>query len=51
MAARFRILDARKEGLFLTKDLELIRRQLYEGLDLMMADLDISDLLMISTPM
>ena len=34
-----------KRVLFLTKDLELIRRQLYEGLDLMMADLDIGDLL------
>ena len=34
-----------KRVLFLTKDLELIRRQLYEGLDLMMADLDIDDLL------
>jgi len=34
-----------KRVLFLTKDLELIRRQLYEGLNLMMADLDIGDLL------
>jgi 3-isopropylmalate/(R)-2-methylmalate dehydratase large subunit len=31
--------------LFLTKDLKLIERQLYEGLDLQMADLSVSDLL------
>ena len=31
--------------LFLTKDLELIRRQLYDGLDLQMSDLSIDDLL------
>ncbi|MED5158738.1 MAG: aconitase family protein [Candidatus Thermoplasmatota archaeon] len=31
--------------LFLTKDLELIRRQLYEGLDLRMTDLRVEDLL------
>lgn len=31
--------------LFLTKDLELIRRQLYEGLDLNMSDLSVDDLL------
>tara|TARA_B100000959_G_scaffold29225_1_gene28085 strand:- start:361 stop:2307 length:1947 start_codon:yes stop_codon:yes gene_type:complete len=31
--------------LFLTKDLELIRRQLYEGLDLRMVDLKVGDLL------
>jgi len=34
-----------KRVLFLTKDLELIRRQLYEGLDLRMIDLGIDDLL------
>ena len=34
-----------KRVLFLTKDLDLIRRQLYEGLDLKMQDLKVSDLL------
>ena len=34
-----------KRVLFLTKDLELIRRQLYEGLDLRMEDLGVDDLL------
>ena len=34
-----------KRVLFLTKDLELIRRQLYEGLDLRMEDLSVEDLL------
>jgi 3-isopropylmalate/(R)-2-methylmalate dehydratase large subunit len=34
-----------KRVLFLTKDLELIRRQLYEGLDLRMVDLGADDLL------
>ena len=34
-----------KRVLFLTKDLELIRRQLYEGLDLRMTDLRVEDLL------
>ena len=34
-----------KRVLFLTKDLELIRRQLYEGLDLRMMDLKVGDLL------
>ena len=34
-----------KRVLFLTKDLELIRRQLYEGLDLRMVDLGVDDLL------
>ena len=34
-----------KRVLFLTKDLELIRRQLYEGLDLRMVDLKVGDLL------
>ena len=34
-----------KRVLFLTKDLELIRRQLYEGLDLCMVDLEVDDLL------
>ena len=34
-----------KRVLFLTKDLELIRRQLYEGLDLSMTDLRVEDLL------
>ncbi|MAP78625.1 MAG: aconitate hydratase, partial [Euryarchaeota archaeon] len=31
--------------LFLTKDLELIRKQLYEGLNLRMEDLSVEDLL------
>ena len=34
-----------KRILFLTKDIDLIRQQLYEGLDLRMADLDVADLL------
>ena len=34
-----------KRVLFLTKDLGLIRKQLYEGLDLKMEDLSIDDLL------
>lgn len=34
-----------KRVLFLTKDLELIRKQLYEGLNLRMADLTVADLL------
>ena len=34
-----------KRVLFLTKDLELIRKQLYEGLDLQMEDLEVDDLL------
>ena len=34
-----------KRVLFLTKDLELIRKQLYEGLDLRMTDLRVEDLL------
>ena len=34
-----------KRVLFLTKDLELIRKQLYEGLDLRMEDLAVDDLL------
>ena len=34
-----------KRVLFLTKDLELIRKQLYEGLDLRMEDLSVEDLL------
>lgn len=34
-----------KRVLFLTKDLDLIRKQLYEGLDLKMVDLTIDDLL------
>ena len=34
-----------KRVLFLTKDLELIRRQLYEGFDLRMDDLSVDDLL------
>ncbi|MBR79245.1 MAG: aconitate hydratase [Euryarchaeota archaeon] len=38
-------LTPEKRVLFLTKDLELIRRQLYEGLDLMMEDLEVEDLL------
>ena len=38
-------LSAGKRVLFLTKDLGLIRKQLYEGLDLRMEDLEVSDLL------
>ena len=34
-----------KRILFLTKDLDLIRQQLYEGLDLRMEDLEVEDLL------
>ena len=34
-----------KRVLFLTKDLELIRKQIYEGLNLSMKDLTIDDLL------
>ena len=34
-----------KRILFLTKDLELIREQLYNGLDLKMSDLTVDDLL------
>ncbi|MBK8207885.1 MAG: aconitate hydratase [Planctomycetes bacterium] len=34
-----------KRVLFLTKDLELIKKQLYEGLDLRMSDLRVEDLL------
>jgi 3-isopropylmalate/(R)-2-methylmalate dehydratase large subunit len=34
-----------KRVLFLTKDLELIKQQLYEGLNLKMEDLEIEDLL------
>ncbi|MEE2757992.1 MAG: aconitase family protein [Myxococcota bacterium] len=34
-----------KRVLFLTKDLDLIRKQLYEGVDLQMADLAVDDLL------
>ncbi|MFQ5749044.1 MAG: aconitase family protein [Planctomycetota bacterium] len=38
-------LTPRKRVLFLTRDLDLIRRQLYEGLDLRMEDLRVEDLL------
>jgi 3-isopropylmalate/(R)-2-methylmalate dehydratase large subunit len=38
-------LDPDKRVLFLTKDLNLIRQQLYEGLDLRMEDLSVDDLL------
>ena len=38
-------LSPNKRVLFLTKDLDLIRTQLYEGLDLRMEDLSIDDLL------
>ena len=38
-------LDPNKRVLFLTKDLELIRQQLYEGLNLQMSDLTIDDLM------
>ena len=34
-----------KRILFLTKDLDLIRKQLYEGIDLKMSDLTVEDLL------
>ena len=39
------VLTPGKRVLFLTKDLELIRKQLYEGLDLRMEDLSVGDLL------
>ncbi|MCA8945996.1 MAG: aconitate hydratase, partial [Planctomycetes bacterium] len=38
-------LSADKRVLFLTKDLELIKKQLYEGLNLQMGDLKVEDLL------
>ena len=38
-------LDAGKRVLFLTKDLELIKRQLYDGLNLKMSDVSPEDLL------
>ena len=38
-------LNPAKRVLFLTKDLELIRQQLYEGLELRMDDLQVADLL------
>ena len=38
-------LNAGKRVLFLTKDLELIKQQLYHGLNLQMADLTVDDLL------
>ena len=38
-------LNPSKRVLFLTKDLELIRKQLYEGLNLQMSDLRVEDLL------
>ncbi|MCP4771500.1 MAG: aconitate hydratase [Planctomycetes bacterium] len=38
-------LNPDKRVLFLTKDLELIKQQLYHGLDLQMADLTVDDLL------
>ena len=38
-------LDAESRVLFLTKDLDLIKQQLYEGLDLRMKDLSVNDLL------
>ena len=38
-------LRADSRVLFLTKDLELIRKQLYEGLNLRMEDLEVDDLL------
>ena len=34
-----------KRVLFLTKDLDLIKKQLYDGLDLRMEDLTVEDLL------
>lgn len=39
-----------KRVLFLTKDLNLIKQQLYDGLDLRMEDLTVDDLLDSSTP-
>ncbi|MBT3339807.1 MAG: aconitate hydratase [Planctomycetes bacterium] len=38
-------LESGKRVLFLTKDLELLRKQLYHGLDLQMSDLTVDDLL------
>ena len=38
-------LNPEKRVLFLTKDLELIKQQLYNGLDLKMEDLSVEDLL------
>ena len=38
-------LDTGKRVLFLTKDLELIKRQLYDGLNLKMSDVSPEDLL------
>jgi len=38
-------LDPKKRVLFLTKDLELIRKQIHEGMNLKMSDLSIDDLL------
>ena len=38
-------LNPEKRVLFLTKDLDLLRKQLYEGLDLRMEDLTVDDLL------
>ena len=38
-------LDPNKRVLFLTKDLDLIRKQIYEGLNLRMQDLHVEDLL------
>jgi len=38
-------LSAGKRVLFLTKDLGLIRKQLYEGVDLRMEDFEVGDLL------
>ena len=38
-------LNAEKRVLFLTKDLELIKKQLYDGLNLKMKDLSVDDLL------
>jgi len=38
-------LSKSKRVLFLTKDLDLIRKQLYEGLNLRMDDLSVEDLL------
>ena len=38
-------LSESKRVLFLTKDLDLIRKQLYEGLNLRMDDLSVEDLL------
>ena len=38
-------LDPEKRVLFLTKDMELIRKQLHEGLNLRMEDISVEDLL------